>query len=152
MWARGVAAGLFYLGQSMRRVAITRRVKFSAAHRYHRSEWDEARNREIFGDNVDLHGHNYILEATVEGEVDPVTGMAADIGALDAALERCSRDLGWRDLSDGVAGLEGKIPTTENLSLWAWERIDGRAGAARLVRVRLYESPELYVEVTGVES
>ena len=132
----------------MRRVAITRRVQFSAAHRYRRPEWDEARNREVFGENVDLHGHNYVLEATVEGAVDPVTGMAADIGQLDRALQGCAEVLGWRDLSEGVEGLEGKIPTTENLSLWAWERIGGQAGDARLVRVRLYESPELYAEVT----
>jgi 6-pyruvoyltetrahydropterin/6-carboxytetrahydropterin synthase len=129
------------------RVRLTRRVTFSAAHRYARSDWDEARNAAVFGDNVRLHGHNYVLEATVEGEVDPETGMSAELGPLDAALAAAARELGWRDLSEGVAGLAGQVPTTENLALWAWRRLEGRYGGARLVRVRLFESPELYVEV-----
>ena len=129
------------------RVTITRRVKFSAAHRYHRADWSEQQNQAAFGVNVDLHGHNYVLEATVRGAVDPETGMAADIGALDLALGGIGEALGWRDVSDGVSGLEGQVPTTENLALYAWRRIHGATGAAELVRVRLYESADLYVEV-----
>jgi 6-pyruvoyltetrahydropterin/6-carboxytetrahydropterin synthase len=122
-------------------------VQFSAAHRYSRPEWDAARNLAAFGDNVKLHGHNYVLEATVEGEVDPLTGMAADLGDLDAALGGVARLLGWRDLSEGVAGLADRVPTTENLALLAWSAVAGRVRRGRLVRVRLFESPELFVEV-----
>ena len=131
------------------RIRITRRVRFSAAHRYTRADWSAERNQAVFGDNVKLHGHNYALEATVEGTVDPETGMAADIGAIDRLLGELASELGYRDLSEGVAGLAGGIPTTEGLALLAFRRMIGRMGRARLVRVRLYESPELYVDVEG---
>ena len=129
------------------RIRITRRAQFSAAHRYSRPEWDEAKNLAVFGDNVKLHGHNYVLEATVEGTLDAETGMAADIGLLDAHLAEVAALLGWRELDGAVPGLEGKVPTTENLALLAWGRIAGSTGSARLVRVRLYESADLYVEL-----
>lgn len=129
------------------RVTLTRRVRFSAAHRYYREDWDEQRNRAVFGDNVKLHGHNYILEAAVEGTIDATTGMACDITSLDAALGEIASQLGYRDLS--VADeLDGAVPTTENLAAYVWSRLSGRTGDARLVRVRLFESPELYVEIT----
>jgi 6-pyruvoyltetrahydropterin/6-carboxytetrahydropterin synthase len=129
------------------RVRITRRVRFSAAHRYARPEWSDERNQAVFGENVKLHGHNYVLEATVEGPIDPATGMAADIGLLDGALADVARDFGYRDLSTGLAGLDGAIPTTENLALEAWRRVRGRTGDAPLVRVRLFESADLFVEI-----
>ena len=130
-------------------LTITRRVQFSAAHRYARPEWDDARNRAVFGDNVNLHGHNYVLEATVAGAVDPVTGMAADIGRLDARLDALAERLGYRDLSEAPE-LAGEVPTTENLALHAWRELaGGDYGGGRLVRVRLFESPELFVEVSA---
>lgn len=128
-------------------VTLTRRVRFSAAHRYSRAEWDDAKNLAVFGDNVHLHGHNYILEATVEGIVSGITGMAVDIGVLDRELDALGRELGYRDLSTAAPALKGLVPTTENLALLAWDRLSARTTSERLVRVRLYESPELYVEV-----
>ena len=134
------------------RVTITRRVKFSAAHRYYKDEWDEAKNLATFGDNVKLHGHNYVLEATAAGVVDQETGMAADITVLDRELAAIGQDLGNREITESVDGLAGKVPTTENLALFAWNRLNDRGDGIRLVRVRLYESPELYVEITEESS
>ncbi|NIP81511.1 MAG: 6-carboxytetrahydropterin synthase, partial [Gemmatimonadetes bacterium] len=67
---------------------LTRRATFAAAHRYWRDDWSEERNRAVFGAcaNPHGHGHNYALEATVEGEIDDETGFSVDLGALDDAL------------------------------------------------------------------
>ena len=138
----------------MPRMQLTRRVRFSAAHRYHRPDWSDARNREVFGPcaNPHGHGHDYLLEVTVEGEVDPVTGFSVDLGMLDAVLrEEVVEPLDHQHLNHVVPEFApgGLIPTTENILLLAWRRIEPRLSGARLVRLRLHENPDLYVEYEG---
>ena len=130
---------------------LTRSVRFSAAHRYWKPEWPEGRNRQAFGPNVDLHGHNYRVEVSGSGPLDPETGMSVDLGLLDQALEeQVVAALGWRDLSESVEGLEGRQPTTENLAVLIWERLSRvLEGRMTLERVRVYESPELFVDYEG---
>jgi 6-pyruvoyltetrahydropterin/6-carboxytetrahydropterin synthase len=132
---------------------LTRSVCFSAAHRYWRPDWSEERNREAFGENVALHGHNYRVEVCVSGPLDPETGMSVNLGLLDRVLQdEVAGVLGWRDLSAGVDGLEGQIPTTENLAVFIWWRLTAAlADSMRLERVRVYESPELFVDYEGPE-
>lgn len=138
----------------MPRMQLTRRVRFSAAHRYHRPDWSDAHNREVFGPcaNPHGHGHDYLLEVTVEGEVDPVTGFSVDLGVLDAVLrEEVVEPLDHQHLNHVVPEFApgGLIPTTENILLLAWRRIEPRLGAARLVRLRLHENPDFFVEYEG---
>ena len=133
---------------------LTRRLRFSAAHRYHRPEWSEARNREVFGacSNPHGHGHNYLLEVRVAGEVDPQTGFCVDLGGLDRLLrEEVLEPLDHQHLNHAVPefGEGGRIPTTENLLLWLWERIAPRLEGARLVRLRLHEEESFYVDYHG---
>lgn len=138
----------------MSRMQLTRRVRFSAAHRYHRPGWSEERNREVFGPcaNPHGHGHDYLLEVTVEGEVDPETGFSVDLGMLDAVLrEEVVQPLDHQHLNYVVPEFApgGQIPTTENILLLLWRRIQPRLGAARLVRLRLHENPDFFVEFEG---
>ena len=138
----------------MRIVYLTRSVRFSAAHRYHRPGWSEERNREVFGpcSNPHGHGHNYLLEVTVAGEPDPETGFCADLGALDRALrEEVVAPLDHRHLNHEVERFRpgGQIPTTENLLVWLWERIEPRVEGARLVRLRLREDVDLFADYYG---
>lgn len=133
---------------------LTRRIRFSAAHRYHRPEWSEERNREVFGlcSNPHGHGHNYLLEVTVAGEVDPLTGFSVDLGMLDRVLrEEVTDRLDHRHLNHDVPEFApGKrIPTTENILLLLWGWIAPRLGGARLVRLRLHENEEFYVDYAG---
>lgn len=135
------------------RATLTRRVTFSAAHRYRRPEWDDARNREVFGAcaNPNFHGHTYVVDVTVGGPIDPTTGFCADLGALDAALQReVVAPLDHRNLVLDVPEFaEGKeIPTSENLAWWIARRVQRSLGeAARVVRVRVAEEPGLWSEV-----
>lgn len=133
---------------------LTRKVRFSAAHRYYRPEWTEARNREVFGPcaNPHGHGHNYLLEVTVEGEIDPETGFCVDLGALDRVLrEEVVDRLDHQHLNHVVPEFAegGRIPTTENILVLLWERIVQRVGEARLVRLRLHEEESFYVDYRG---
>lgn len=138
---------------NMPRVKLTRRLHFSAAHRLGREDWSPERNRRVFGDcaNPNWHGHNYELEVTVEGEVDPETGFVIDLKALKELVEgKVIRDLDHRNLNVDVAWLAGVNPTTENLAVKIWERLAPELPeGVRLVRVKLWETPRNYVEYEG---
>jgi len=99
------------------------------------------------------HGHDYVLEVTVRGEVDPDTGFSVDLGALDAML-RCEviEPLDHQHINHAVPAFRegGRIPTCENLLIWLWERIAPAVpGGARLERLRLHEGPDLRVDYEG---
>ncbi len=134
---------------------LTRTVRFSAAHRYHRPEWSDQRNRETFGacNNPHGHGHNYVLEATVAGEPDPQTGFVVDLGALDRVLaEEVVARLDHQHLNHAVPEFAdgGSIPTTENIVALLWQRLAPRIPApARLMRLRLREDTDLWVDCYG---
>ena len=137
----------------MPRVKVSRRLHFSAAHRLFRPDWDDARNREVFGlcSNENWHGHNYELDVTVEGEIDPETGFVLDLKVLrDMVEERVVRDVDHRNLNLDVPWLEGANPTTENLVVAIWRRlVDALPEGVRLVRLVLWETPRNYVEYSG---
>jgi 6-pyruvoyltetrahydropterin/6-carboxytetrahydropterin synthase len=138
--------------------SLTRAVRFSAAHRYWRPDWTEAENRRVFGAcaNPVGHGHDYVLEVTVRGAVDPDTGFSADLGALDAVLRReVVEPLDHQHINHAVAAFRegGRIPTCENLLAWLWDRIAPAVpGGAQLQRLRLREGLDLWVDYDGPEA
>ena len=137
----------------MPRVRVTRRLHFSAAHRLARDDWEPERNRRVFGlcSSPNWHGHNYELDVTVEGEIDPETGFVLDLKVLrDMVEERVIRDVDHRNLNLDVPWLEGANPTTENLVVAIWRRLVGALPeGVRLVRLVLWETPRNYVEYSG---
>ncbi|MDQ2664933.1 MAG: 6-carboxytetrahydropterin synthase [Gemmatimonadota bacterium] len=107
---------------------LTRRVSFSAAHRYRIAEWSDAENLATFGacSRVSYHGHSYTCDVTVRGNVDPVTGFAVDLGRLDAVLQTEVRDrFDHRNINVDVPEFaDGKLmPTGENLARFICERV-----------------------------
>ena len=138
---------------AMPTVRATRRVHFSAAHRLHRPEWSDARNTEVFGEcaNPLWHGHNYELDVTVEGPVDPTTGFVMDLKHLrDVLEERVIRDVDHRNLNLQVSWMEGINPTAENLVVAIWNRVAlTLPTGVRLVRIVLHETPRNAVEYLG---
>jgi 6-pyruvoyltetrahydropterin/6-carboxytetrahydropterin synthase len=137
----------------MARVRVTRRLHFAAAHRLSRPDWSVERNRDVFGQcsHPNWHGHNYELDVTVEGDVDPETGFVLDLKALKSLVEeRVIGDLDHRNLNLDVGWMDGLIPTTENLVVAIWDRLAREVPAeVELVRLVLYETPRNYVEYTG---
>jgi 6-pyruvoyltetrahydropterin/6-carboxytetrahydropterin synthase len=125
-------------------LTITRRATFSAAHRLFRVDWDDARNWAVFGQcaNPGGHGHNYVLEVTVGGTLDPETGMIADLKWVKEVMERqVISHVDHRNLNTDVEFLRGVIPTAENLARIFWDRLVGPISEqAQLVRVQVQET------------
>jgi 6-pyruvoyltetrahydropterin/6-carboxytetrahydropterin synthase len=136
-------------------IFLTRRATFSAAHYYFNPAWSEEKNQEIFGRcaNRNGHGHNYTLEITVAGETDPVTGFVVDLKWLKDVIEReVLEAYDHRHLNLEVPEFAEIIPTTENIAIAVWKRLEApvaAAGGAQLSRVRVYETPEIFAEFRG---
>lgn len=134
-------------------VRVTRRVHWNSAHRLYRPDWSDERNTEVFGacSNPHWHGHNYEMEITVAGPIDPETGYVLDLKLLkDAVGARVVDDLDHRNLNVEVSWLEGLNPTTENLVVAIWNRlVDHLPDGIRLERIVLWETPRNSVEYTG---
>jgi 6-pyruvoyltetrahydropterin/6-carboxytetrahydropterin synthase len=132
-------------------IRLTRKTEFCAAHFYHNPAFSAEENRRIFGkcNNPHGHGHNYVLEVTVAGEPDAATGMLLDLRELKDIVEReVVQRLDHRHLNYEVPELAGKIPTCENVAAQIWRWLAPSITTGRLARVRLYESPDLYVDCT----
>jgi len=133
-------------------IYLTRKVEFSASHYYHNPALSPEENRRLFGkcNNPHGHGHNYVLEVTVAGEPDPATGMVIDLKELKQILEReVLAVFDHKFINHEVPQLNGRIPTTENIALTLWQLLDGKIPGARLHHLRLYETPDLFVDYYG---
>lgn len=131
-------------------VRVTRRFTFSAAHRYQRPEWSEAENRARYGPLAAIHGHTYALEVTLQGTVDPRTGLLVDLGEVKRLVaETVLARFDHAFLNDDPAFPPGVVPTTENLIRVVWDLLADKLGTDRLVRLRLWEDPTLGVEYEG---
>jgi len=139
---------------------ITRKAEFSASHVCSNSDWSAEENRRVYGPDASPngHGHNYVLEVTVEGEPDPVTGMVFDLRELKQILnQEVIEPMDHRFLNREVSPFDRVVPTTENIALEIRKRIQPRIhrDGVRLRNVRLYETADLYVdaavEATGEE-
>jgi 6-pyruvoyltetrahydropterin/6-carboxytetrahydropterin synthase len=135
-----------------RMIRVTRKVEFSAAHFYHNPNFSADENRRVFGkcNNPHGHGHNYVLEVTIAGEPDPTTGMVLDLKELKDILEtEVMERMDHRHLNYEVPELTGQIPTCENIAAVIWKLLEPKIKSGKLDRVRLYESPELFVDVNA---
>ena len=136
-------------------IFLTRRATFSASHYYWNEKWSAEKNREVFGRcaNRNGHGHNYTLEVTVAGEPDPVTGFVVDLKWLKDVIERqVLAAYDHRHLNLEAPEFAAAVPTTENIAVAAWNRLEPavtEAGGAQLSRVRVYETPEIFAEYRG---
>ena len=133
-------------------VYLTRKAEFSASHMYHNPTFTEEENRRIFGkcNNPLGHGHNYTLEVTVKGRINPDTGFVVDLKELKQLLNREILEvMDHRFLNKEVPEFYDQIPTAENIAIAIWNRLRGKLQAATLHRVRLYESPDLFVDFYG---
>lgn len=134
-------------------VFITRQVHFNSAHRLYNPTKSLAWNQKQYGlcTNPHWHGHNYVLEVTLKGRSDPVTGYLMDLGELKRILFRAVVDkCDHRNLNDEVPFLRGIIPSTENLVIAFWQQIAPHIRPpATLHCVRLYETPRNYAEFFG---
>lgn len=140
-------------------IFLTRRASFSASHYYWNDAWTPEKNEQVFGlcARRNGHGHNYVLEVTVAGDPDPVTGFVVDLKWLKDVIERevlSAWDHRHLNLEVPEFAAGKLIPTTENIAISAWKRLQpavAAAGGAALNKVRVYETPEIFAEFRGGE-
>ena len=146
-------------------IFLTRRATFSASHYYWNEAWPAEKNEQVFGRcaNRHGHGHNYTLEVTVAGEPDPVTGFVVDLKWLKDVMEReVLSAYDHRHLNLETPEFKNTNPTTENIAIAAWNRLEpainsggggsgsgAAAGGAKLTRIRVYETAEIFAEYRG---
>jgi 6-pyruvoyltetrahydropterin/6-carboxytetrahydropterin synthase len=130
-------------------VYLTRRYRFSAGHRLHNDALNPDENRRLYGkcNNPNGHGHNYLLEVTISGSIDPATGMIFDLVALDRIVnERVLEQFDHMNLNVDTENFRTLIPTTENLCLEVYRLLRdeledaGKARSLQLARVRVEET------------
>ncbi|PSB06500.1 6-pyruvoyl tetrahydropterin synthase [Pleurocapsa sp. CCALA 161] len=127
---------------------INRRAQFSASHRYWLPELDEAENKRLFGacSRFPGHGHNYVLYASLEGDLDEY-GMVENLSVVKQVIKReVTSQLNYSYLNDTWPEFQTTLPTTENISRIIWQRL---APHLPLVNVRLFEHPELWTDYQG---
>jgi len=129
-------------------VRVSRRESFNAAHQLCDPSLSDAENERLFGKCANLHGHNYVLEVVIVGQVDQASGYVIDLKVLsDVICRQIVDDVDHRNLNTDVPWLKGCIPTAENLALAFWERLRPEFPGGSLQSVRLWETDKNWAEV-----
>ncbi|MEN9447250.1 MAG: hypothetical protein RJA25_540 [Bacteroidota bacterium] len=133
----------------MQRVAVIRRAHFNAAHKLWNEQWTEEKNKEIFGlcSNKNFHGHNYILEVKVMGEIHPETGYVIDLKILKAIIKEEIEDrFDHKNLNLDTEEFKHLNPTAENIVVVSYNRIRARLDKKYDLQIRLWETENNMVE------
>ena len=136
----------------MPQVTVTRRMHFNAAHRVHNPALSEEENNQLFGkcNNPNWHGHNYILDVSVSGQISERTGYVMDLGRLKTLVDTNVLDLvDHKNFNLDVDFMRGTIPTSENIVVAFWRLIEPLVAPAHLARLVLWETVNNYVEYEG---
>ena len=130
---------------------ITKQFKFCAAHKYWNDSWDKDQNYKVFGDDIKIHGHNYVLDITITGSVNPDSGFIFDIQELKNIVnEKVIDVLDHTQIQEDIPWFLDKQPSTENLVIFIWEQIASSIKApAILHKIKLRETPTIFTEYYG---
>lgn len=132
---------------------LTRVEHFNAAHKLYNPQWSRGQNEEVFGKcaNENWHGHNYELLVTIKGDPNPETGFLFDVKKLSVIIQKSVIEkLDHKNLNLDVEFMQGKMCSTENLVLGIWQELKTHLPKdVQLHRIRLYETPRIFVEYFG---
>lgn len=134
------------------KVKVSRKAHFNAAHRLYRPDWDDQRNKEVFGkcSNPNYHGHNYKLIVSVTGDVDLNTGFVMDMKVLkEIILVEVEEALDHKNLNIEVPEFRSLNPTAENIAIVIWKKVRPHIAADKELEVVLYETPRNFVTYNG---
>lgn len=132
---------------------LTKTFYFCAAHQYGHADWSTEKNFEVFKEDAKLHGHNYTLEVTVKGNVNPETGFIVDLGGLKQIVEdEIIHVLDHSQIEKDIPWFSGKQPSSENMVVFIWETIAEKIIDAKLHRIRLIETPTIKTDYYGPAS
>ncbi|MCH7612383.1 MAG: 6-carboxytetrahydropterin synthase [Candidatus Marinimicrobia bacterium] len=129
---------------------LTKSFHFCAAHQYGNENWSKEKNVQVFGLDAKVHGHNYILEVTVKGEVNPETGFIVDLGFLKNLVKESVIDvIDHSQIEKDIPWFADKQPSSENMVVFIWEIIEPKLKDVKLHRVRLIETPTIKTDYYG---
>lgn len=131
---------------------ITKKYHFCASHKYGNSNWSEEKNYEVFGKDYNNHGHNYILEVSVIGPIDPDSGWLIDLQKLNVLVRSRIVDvIDHSQIEKDIEWFKGKQPSSENILVWAWNEIAPRMEQGTIHRLRLVETHSIFTDYYGPE-
>ena len=131
---------------------ITKKYHFCASHKYGNANWSEEKNLEVFGKDYNTHGHNYILEVSVTGPIDPGSGWLVDLKKLGQIVKKYVVNvLDHSQIEVDIEWFKGKQPSSENILVWAWGEIAPRMERGTLHRLRLVETHSIHTDYYGPE-
>lgn len=129
---------------------ITKKYHFCASHKYGNPDWSEEKNREVFDKDYNTHGHNYILEVSVSGPIDPGSGWLVDLKKLGEVVKtNVVNILDHSQIEIDIEWFRGKQPSSENILIWAWGEIAPRMERGKLHRLRLVETHSIHTDYYG---
>ena len=134
------------------KTTVCRKAHFNAAHKLHNKNWSKEKNINLFGkcSNENFHGHNYELIVKIYGEIDQNTGMVIDLSYLKKIIEKeIEEELDHKNLNLDIPYFKNLIPTTENLAIYIWKKLNKAIELNCKITVVLYETPRNFVEYTG---
>ena len=129
---------------------ITKRYHFCASHKYGNNYWSEEKNLEVFGKDYNTHGHNYVLEVSVTGPIDPDSGWLVDLPSLNKIVKsKVVNVLDHSQIEKDVEWFKNKQPSSENLLIWIWDQIFEDITDCKLHRIRLVETHSIFNDYYG---
>ncbi|MDA9747740.1 6-carboxytetrahydropterin synthase [bacterium] len=133
-------------------ISVTRKSHFNAAHRLHNNEWSDEKNNNFYGlcNNKNYHGHNYDLEVTVKGEIDPESGYLVDMKVLSNIIEEnICKKFDHKNLNLDTTEFKNLIPTAENIAVVIWNILREKIDKKLKLSIKLFETPRNFVEYSG---
>mgnify|MGYP001253391872 FL=1 len=129
---------------------ITKKYHFCASHKYGNDSWSEEKNIEVFGKDYNNHGHNYILEVSIKGPINPETGWSINLQDLNKIIKPKVLDvLDHSQIEEDVEWFKGKQPSSENILIWVWKEIEKNIKGDILYKLRLVETHSIYTDYYG---
>ena len=131
---------------------ITKKYHFCASHKYGNDHWSEEKNFEVFGKDYNTHGHNYVLEVSITGPIDPDTGWLVDLQALKKTIHsKVINILDHSQIEKDIDWFKNKQPSSENILIWIWDQIIPDMRKGQLHRLRLVETHSIHTDYYGPE-
>ena len=129
---------------------LTKKYHFCASHKYGNSYWSDEKNYQVFGKDYDTHGHNYVLEVSLTGKVNPDTGWLTDLQKLNKLVkEKVTGVLDHSQIELKVPWFKGKQPSSEEIVVWIWEQLEPNIAEGKLYKIRLVETHSIYTDYYG---
>ena len=134
-------------------IYLTKQYKFCAAHKYWNDDWSDQKNREVFDEDIKIHGHNYILSITVKGTINNDSGFIVDIKKLNKIVFENIIDIfDHSQIEKDINWFKDKQPSTENMLIFMWNEIVDRIPSGAILHcIKLRETPTIFSEYYGPE-